>query len=65
MLSLDGIAIRRRLSGVESGMHAGIERMHGGIVWEVLGLQLLTLSLDVFAQFVTTEGLLNRTGLDN
>lgn len=65
MLSLAEIAIPRRLSGAESGMHAGIERMHVGIAWEVPALLLLSLSLDVFAQFATTEGLLNRTGLGN
>ena len=46
-------------------MHAGIELMHGGIVWEVPVPPLLTSFLDVFARFATTEGLLNRTGLGN
>ena len=65
MLSLAGIATQRRSFGVESGMHAGIEPMHGGIVWEVPVPPLLTSFLDVFARFAITEGLLNRTGVGN
>ena len=46
-------------------MHAGIEPMHDGIVWEALGLLRLASFLDVFARFAITEGLLNRAGLGN
>ena len=65
MPSSVGIVIPRRLFGVARGMHAGIELMHGGIGWAVLGLPLLTLFLDAFARFTIAEGWLNRTELGN
>ena len=55
MPSSVGIVIPRRLSGVASGMPAGIERMHGAIGWEVLVPLLLPSFLDVFVQFALTE----------
>lgn len=58
MLSVAEIATQRRSFGVESGMHAEIEPMHGGIVWEVPVPLLLMSSLGSFARFATTEGLL-------
>lgn len=65
MPSLAEIVILRRLSGVASGMPAGIERMHGGIGWAVLGLPLLMLFLDACARFTITAGQRNQTGLGN
>ncbi len=64
MLSQGGIVIPRLLSGEENAMHAGIEPMHGAIVWD-LGPPLFLSFLAVFARFAPTEGLLNRTGLGN
>ncbi len=58
MLSLAGIATQRRSFGVASGMHAGIEPMHGGTVWEVPVPLLLLSSPGAFARFATTAGLL-------
>ena len=65
MLSLAGIVIPRRLSGVVSGMPAEIERMPGDTGWAVLGRPLLTLFLDAFARYTLTAGRLSRTGLGN
>lgn len=53
MLSLAEIATQRRSSGVESGMHAGLAPMHGGIVWEDPVPLLLMSSPDAFARFAT------------
>lgn len=65
MPSSVGIVIPRRLSGVASGMSAGIELMRDAIVREVLVPPLLPLFLGVFVRFTTPEGQRNRTGPGN
>src|SRR5258707_4569115 len=62
MPSQVGIVIPRLLSGAGSGMHAGIEPMHDGIVWEALGLLRLASFLHGFGPVAITERLLEPTG---